>query len=325
MSTTTITMEPSPVVCAGVIVADHISSPIHHVPEPGELVAADRLVVELGGCASNVAMNLRKMGVRPSICGRVGNDLFGRMILDILRENGVLVSSLKLDDEEITSQTLILNVKDQDRRFVHCFGANRRLALEDIDRAVISRPKVLYLGGYLILPGLDPKQLGERLKWLRGRGTKVVLDVATPGPADYLKDLEPVLPHVDVFLPNTDEAKLILDESDPVRQAERFRDLGASRVVITLGKEGAIAVSDQLRVKLGSYPVEFVDGTGGGDAFDAGYIAGLIEGRDETECLTLASALGASCVRSIGTTAGVFKRSEADTFIREHKLSIEPL
>ncbi len=325
MSTTTITLEPASVVCAGVIVADHISSPIDHVPEPGELVAADRLVVELGGCASNVAMNLRRLGSRPSICGRVGNDMFGKMILDILRQAGVLVSSLRLDSHEITSQTLILNVKDQDRRFVHCFGANKRLSLEDIDHAVLSRPKVFYLGGYLILPGLETNALAERLQWLRGRGTKIVLDVATPGPADYLKSLAPVLPHVDVFLPNTDEAKLILGESDPVVQADAFRKLGASRVVITLGKDGAVAVSDNLRVKLGAYPVEFVDGTGGGDAFDSGYITGLIEGLDEKRCLALASALGASCVRTIGTTAGVFTRAQAETFIREHPLSMESL
>jgi sugar/nucleoside kinase (ribokinase family) len=325
MSTTTITMEPSPVICAGVIVADHISSPIDRVPEAGELVAAEKLVVELGGCASNVAMNLRRMGVRPSICGRVGNDLFGRMISDILRQSGVLVSSLKLDPQEITSQTLILNVKGQDRRFVHCFGANRRLSVEDIDRAIVSLPRVFYLGGFLILPGLDVAVLAERLKWLRARGSKIVLDVATPGPGDYLASLAPVLPHVDVFLPNTDEARLILGESDPVAQAQAFHELGAARVVITLGKDGAVAVSKDLRVKVGAYPVEFVDGTGGGDAFDAGYIAGLIEKLGEKECLALASALGASCVRAIGTTAGVFTRAEAEEFMRANPLTFDPL
>jgi sugar/nucleoside kinase (ribokinase family) len=96
-------------------------------------------------------------------------------------------------------------------------------------------------------------------------------------------------------------------------------------VVVTLGKDGAVAVSEGLKMRLGAYPVEFVDGTGGGDAFDTGYIAGLVEGLDERECLKLASALGASCVRSIGTTAGVFSRSEAEAFMGAHRLSMEPL
>ena len=63
-------------------------------------------------------------------------------------------------------------------------------------------------------------------------------------------------------------------------------------------------------------PISFVDGSGGGDAFNAGYIVGLLEGRSELDCLKLASAVGASCVRSVGTTAGVFTRAEAEDFVR---------
>lgn len=324
MSTTTVTRS-STVLCAGVVVADHTSSPLSHVPGPGELVAAESLSLGLGGCASNVAICLRRMGLRSSVCGRVGDDLFGRMAADILTGAGVLVSALKVDDQEPTSQSLILNVKGQDRRFVHCFGANRRFSAEDIDQAAEPPPRVFYLGGYLILPGLDAEALADRLKRLRGQGSKIVLDVATPGPGDYLKSLEPVLPHVDLFLPNTDEALLILGEADPVKQARAFHEMGAERVVVTLGQHGAVAVSKGRSARIGAYPAEFVDGTGGGDAFDAGYIAGLVEGLGETECLKLASALGASCVRSIGTTAGVFSRSEAEEFMSAHPLSFEPL
>ena len=67
-----------------------------------------------------------------------------------------------------------------------------------------------------------------------------------------------------------------------------------------------------------------MDGSGGGDAFDAGYIAGLIDGLDELGCLALASVAGASCVRAIGTTAGVFTRAEADLFLAKHELKVEP-
>ena len=150
-----------------------------------------------------------------------------------------------------------------------------------------------------------------------------VLDVATPGPGNYLEPLKVVLPHTDVFVPNADEAELILGETDPVRQAHLFHDMGARRVVITRGEHGVVSVSDDLRVKLGTYPVSFVDGSGGGDAFNAGYIVGLLEGRSELECLKLASAVGASCVRSVGTTAGVFTRAEAEDFMRRHKISVE--
>ena len=157
-------------------------------------------------------------------------------------------------------------------------------------------------------------------------GTLTTLDVATPGPGNYLEPLKVVLPHTDVFLPNTDEAALILGgETDPVRQALAFHELGAKRVVITLGEGGVVAVSDRLKVRLGAYPVKFVDGTGGGDAFDAGYIAGLLDGLDELECLKLASAVGASCVRAVGTTAGVFQRNEADAFVASQAIKVETI
>src|SRR5206468_8432283 len=100
----------------------------------------------------------------------------------------------------------------------------------------------------------------------------------SPGPGEYLSRLDRLLPHVDVFLPNNHEAELITGEPDPVRQAEIFRGLGASLVVITLGSDGSILVSEQMRLRAGVYPVELVDGSGGGDAFAAGFIYGLLNG-----------------------------------------------
>jgi sugar/nucleoside kinase (ribokinase family) len=118
---------------------------------------------------------------------------------------------------------------------------------------------------------------------------------------------------------------LITGEADPVRQAEAFRRLGADTVVITLGGDGAVLVSAEARLRAGVYSVPFVDGSGGGDAFDAGYIYGLLHNLDAEGCLRVASALGASCVRAIGTTPGVFTRPECEAFMRQHPLRIERL
>jgi sugar/nucleoside kinase (ribokinase family) len=152
-----------------------------------------------------------------------------------------------------------------------------------------------------------------------------VLDVVTPGPADYLPRLEQILPHVDVFLPNNHEAELITGEKDPVRQAELFHKLGARTAVVTLGAEGAVLVEDGQRLRAGIFSVPYVDASGGGDAFDAGFIYGLLHNLEAEQCLRVASALGASCVRAIGTTPGVFTRPECEEFLREHTLRVERL
>jgi sugar/nucleoside kinase (ribokinase family) len=305
------------------VVADHLCPPLDHLPRAGELVTIDELVLNIGGGAANTAVDLARLGITATIRARVGDDIFGRFATETLRAHKVDTSALKIDPELATSQTLIVNVRGQDRRFIHCVGANTGFVAADLDAVLEFSPRVLHIGYFLILPRLDAGELAERFARARQIRTITVLDVATPGPGNYLEPLKVVLPHTDVFVPNADEAELILGETDPIRQAHLFHDMGARHVVITRGEHGVVSVSDDLQVKLGTYPVSFVDGSGGGDAFNAGYIVGLLEGRSELDCLKLASAVGASCVRSVGTTAGVFTRAEAEDFMRTHKISDE--
>ena len=295
-------------------------APHSRLPPPASVVTAESLILNIGGCIE------RRDGSGPPGRARASagrsDDVFGQFVAETLVVTGS-TCALTVDPTRATSQTLIVNVKGEDRRFIHSVGASNGLTPADLDGLLDPAPRVLYVGGYLILKALEPEALAERFQHARRKGVLTMLDVATPGPGDYLRLLRPLLPETDIFLPNADEATLILGETDPVRQALAFRDLGARRVVITQGDRGAVAVSDDLRVRLGTYPVSFVDGSGGGDAFDAGYIAGLLDGLPELDCLKLASAVGASCVRAVGTTAGVFTRPEADAFVRAHELSVE--
>ena len=84
------------ILCAGIIVADHVSAPISHLPAAGELVLADQLLLTIGGCAANVAVDLVKLGVRAAVVGRVGGDVFGRVVADMLRERHVDTSLLRV-------------------------------------------------------------------------------------------------------------------------------------------------------------------------------------------------------------------------------------
>jgi sugar/nucleoside kinase (ribokinase family) len=311
------------VLCAGIMVADHVSSPISHLPAAGELIMAERLLLTIGGCAANAAVDLVKMAVPTAVVGRVGGDVFGRVVADMLREHGVDVSSVVVSQELDTSQTLIVNVVGQDRRFIHTFGANAEFSTADIPMERVLKSKVLYVGGYLVMPNIRSAELAQLFAAARRAGVKTVLDVVTPGPGNYLPHLKNLLPQVDVFLPNDHESELITGEKDPLCQAEAFRKLGAGTVVITMGEMGSLLVNESVRLRAGVYKVPFVDGSGGGDAFDAGFIFGLLNQYSPEDCLRIASALGASCVRAIGTTPGVFTRAECEAFVREQPLKIE--
>src|SRR3954465_8286416 len=112
------------VLCAGIIVADHVCSPIPRVPAAGHLVMADSMLLTIGGCAANAAVDLVKMGVKAAVAGRVGGDVFGRVARALLQGRGGDVSGIQVSPQAETSQTMIVNVAGQDRRFVHTFGAN---------------------------------------------------------------------------------------------------------------------------------------------------------------------------------------------------------
>jgi sugar/nucleoside kinase (ribokinase family) len=192
----------------------------------------------------------------------------------------------------------------------------------------VRQAKVLYLGGYLFTPALENDSMVAVFRDARAAGVKTVLDVVVAGQSTASDQLwsriEKLLAQTDVFLPNDHEAGLITGLSDPLRQAERFLEAGAKTVVITRGGDGAILVNDRLRLRTGVYPIEYVGGTGSGDAFDAGYIMGLLTGGDEKDCLRWGSAIGASCVRSVSATESVFTRPQAEAFMQKHNLPIEP-
>jgi sugar/nucleoside kinase (ribokinase family) len=306
----------------GVLVADHLCEPIARLPAAGELVLSDRLQLNIGGCASNAAMDMARVGVRVGVVGCVGDDVFGQFIVDTLRSGGVETSSIKRLAGVGTSGTLIVNVAGEDRRFIHAIGANARLTAADIPLERVRQAKVLYVGGLFITPGLEQDGLAELFRQARRWGVTTVLDVVLPGREDYWSQLVRLLPETDVFLPNVDEGRIITGLDDPRLQALRFLDAGVRTVVVTCGGEGTVLVNQAMRVQAAAHPVNYVGGTGAGDAFDAGYIAGLVAGADALESLAWGSALGASCVRSISATDSVFTREEALAFMRDNPLRI---
>lgn len=313
------------VVSAGILFADVACEPVDHLPRAGELVPSPRIQLGLGGCAANVAMDLARLGVDVGVAGCVGDDSFGRFIAETLSQANIDTEGVRFVPDRGTAATMIVNVKNEDRRFISTPGANHVFSDEDLPRTWLENVRIFYVGGYLMMPALETDAFLATLKRLRSRDVKTVLDVVLMGERDYWPIIRRFLPEVDYFLPNDDEAEIILNVSDPVEQAKRFHDAGAANVVITSGSRGSLFWGRGGRFRAGVYPVDFVSGAGAGDAFDAGFIAGLLWGEDPVGCLRWGSALGASCVRAIGTTDSVFTKEEALAFISQNSLPIEEL
>ncbi|NQU11441.1 carbohydrate kinase family protein [bacterium] len=310
------------VICAGIVVADTFCGPLQQLPAPGELLAVDRLPGKAGGCAANVAIDLVKQGVSAAIAGGVGDDAEADALRACLAQAGVDSGGLVRQAGCPTSKTVILLVEGEDRRFIHAFGANARFAVADIPRDAIAAARVFYFGGLFAMPGIDFAELGELLQFCRARGVITVLDVVVPRQAPGAGKLARVLPHTDWFVPNDDEARHLTGETNPENQIGALRAMGAREVIITCGSRGAVAARGQDRWQCGVYPATVVDPSGAGDAYAAGIVTGLARAWEMARLLQYAAALGASSVRAIGTTDGVFAAVEAEAFVASHPLPL---
>jgi sugar/nucleoside kinase (ribokinase family) len=307
--------------CAGILVSDTFCGPMKELPMEGQLLAVDALPTKAGGCAANVAIDLAKQGIPVEIAGCLGSDASAKVLLASLEENGVGCSRLVYSDSLPTSKTVILLVEGQDRRYIHSFGANAGFTVQDIDRDWVRKLGVFYLGGLFLMPAFDVNEFLDLLRDCRLHGVVTVVDVVIPQNSSLPPDLGRLLQEIDYFLPNEDEAGRMTGTSDPLAQLRSLLDLGAHTVMITRGRHGVLAGKAGQFWQAGIYPgINQIDPSGSGDAFAAGVVAGIVRGWDIPRILRYASALGASAIRSLGTTDGVFTAPEAESFITRNSL-----
>ncbi len=309
------------VVCIGILVADIFVPPLVHLPSAGELVTTADFLVAPGGCAANSAIALGRLGVPAAVCGRVGDDIFGELVVRELGGRGVDTRAVAVSAATGTSKTVIVPVKGEDRRFIHTFGANAAFTAADIPPGLLEAAEVIYVGGYLVLPRLREDELVPRLRAARARGARVVLDVAVPSdhpaPFDAMRTL---LPLADYFVPNEDEAFALTGERRAEAQADAFRAHGARTVVIKRGELGVHVQTDDDAFDVPAPPVDVVEPSGAGDAFAAGLIVGITEGWALDHAIGFACVIGGSACTALGCWTGVFSRSEADEYFGAHDL-----
>jgi len=309
--------------CAGILVADTFCGPMQTLPTAGQLLAVDDMVARAGGCAANVAIGLAKQGITSEVIGCVGDDAPAQVVIQALHTENVTTDQIITTDKYPTSQTVILLVEGEDRRYIHAFGANQAFSTDHLNLEQLKQLDVFYLGGLFLMPALNTDSLRDVFKFCQENKVKTVLDVVLPHYHQGLQGLEAVLPYVDYFLPNDYEAEKITGEPDPIEQIKVLRQHGANQVIITQGESGVVTTDGDNYLRCGAYSVESIDPSGGGDAFAAGFITGIVNGWDTVQSLEYGAALGASCTLKIGTTDGVFTSAEAEDFIASHDLTIE--
>jgi sugar/nucleoside kinase (ribokinase family) len=311
--------------CAGILVADTFCGPMPRLPREGELLAVQTIVSSAGGCAANVAIDLALQGLHVQIAGCVGTDASADPLLAELRRNNIDCGRVTRSADLPTSKTIVLVIENEDRRYIHTFGANAAFGAHDLDPDWLAGLDLFYLGGLFALPAMDTSKLASLLQGAREAGTTTVVDVVVPHSQVDITGLIAVLPQIDIFVPNFDEARSLTGLNDPLDQIAALQEQGARTVIVTCGERGAYAGADGRLFHAPAHRLPTIDPSGSGDAFAAGIITAVAQGSDLAGMLRLGCALGASAVRAMGTTTSVLKGKEASAFVAANPIDVEEL
>jgi sugar/nucleoside kinase (ribokinase family) len=256
-----------------------------------------------GGCANNTALTLAKLGVPVEIVTAVGRDEFGDFLVRNLARAGVGTAHVRRDSERHTAVSIVLVNQDGERSFLHHPGANGGLRDEHFPQSLLAQARVLHIGGALLLKELDGAPMAELLTRARAAGATVTLDTTFDRFGTGLRLLGPSFPLLDVFLANEREATALSGLTTPEDCAAFFLDRGCKATVIKMGEHGCLLATGSERRRLPAFSLPVVDTTGAGDAFAAGFVAGLVNGRSLEDCARLGCAAGGRCVGHPGASA----------------------
>lgn len=279
------------------------------LPSPGDTVLGADLVRVPGGKGANQAVAAARLGAEVHFVGRVGSDAFGEDLRLALVSGGVHVEHLRAVAERPTGVALIVVDERGENLIAVSPGANAALAPADVEAALSS----IGAGDAVLL------QLEVALETVRTAcrvaacaGAHVLLNAA---PSDHR-----VLPFLDLvatLIVNRGEAALLAGESDPQRAALALRDLGARRVLVTLGADGLVLADGRGVQRVAAHRVEVVDTTAAGDAFAGAFATAWLEGRSSEEAAAFATIAAGLATTRLGAQTALPSRAEVDSVRRD--------
>ncbi len=295
----------------GSINMDIVAS-VPYMPVNGETISAEKFYLGCGGKGSNQAIAIAKLGGKVSMIGKVGNDAYGRVLLENLSDNGVDAEYVTKTDTP--SGIAMIIVEDGDNRIILNAGANYSISKTDVDEG-LSQAKS---GDVLIMQLEIPIDIVEyaAIK-AKEKGMTVVLN---PAPAKSLPSS--LLSCVDIICPNESETKILtgIDIVDDVTLAlavKAFYSMGVERVVVTMGGKGAYVTDGNTITHISPRKVVPVDTTGAGDTFIGALTLMLGNGKTIKEAGDFASVASSIAITREGAAKSIPTLEEVETLMAE--------
>jgi argininosuccinate lyase len=282
----------------GGVQVDLLMTPVDALPAPGASTYVDALTMRVGGAAANAALAFAELGTRVRLFGCIGDDHFGRWILDELARAG-LADELTVAAGEQTGVTVACEAPERDRSFITSLGAAAGWEAGTLPGDAPDSDSVL-MCDYFCAPAMRGDATRGLLAAAREHGARTYFDTAWDAdgfPAAARREVQALLPLVDVFVPNAGEACALAGREDAVAAGRALQALSGGWVVVKLGPAGCHAVGPDGREYAVPAPVvDVVDTTGAGDAFNAGLIDALASGADWPAALEAATRLASAIV-----------------------------
>jgi ribokinase len=255
-----------------------------------------------GGSAANTMVALARLGCKVSFIGKVGADEEGRMLLESFREEGV-DTTMVLRARHGRSGTAMGFVDRTGQRALYVDpGVNDEIEPGELTTELAFRTKFLHLTSFV---GEKSLQVQERLLKALPEKVLVSFDPGIIYARLGLKKLMPILRRVFVVMPNVIELRLLTGETDYRKSAESLLNDGASLVVVKLGAKGCYVTDGKERQLIQAYKVKVVDTTGAGDAFNGGFLYGLIKNKTIFNCGKIGNLVASRCIMRVGARTGL--------------------
>lgn len=287
---------------------DYVYS-VPHFVKKGETLSAKELNVYTGGKGLNQSIALARAGVETYQAGAIGTD--GMFLLEQLKEAGVKTDLVKILDDVRTGNAIIQNDDEGDNCIVLFGGANQAITKEQVDEVF----KDFTNEDYLLIQN-EINELSYIIEKAKEEGMKIILN---PSPMNE-KIMKLPLDQIDYFILNEIEAMQILEMDKPEEidgkyiaslLHERFKD---ATIVLTLGSEGSVCISDDEYVEQSIYKVKAIDTTAAGDTYTGYFIAGILNGKTIKESMDIASKASAIAVTRQGAAPSIPVLEEVEEY-----------
>lgn len=285
---------------------------VDRFPEPGETITGREFATYPGGKGGNQAVALGRLGADVLMIGKLGNDLFGEQYLNNLKENGVVLDGVKIE-EGVSSGIAVIEVDSTgENHIVIVPGANGK-----VDRAFIEGNWHLMEERDIFLFQLEIPidTVLYAVKKLKRAGKIIILD---PAPARILPD--DIFLNIDYITPNETEMETLtgirIKDVDDLKEAGHWLiKKGVKNVIAKAGKKGAYLVTSDDFVHVPGFSVKAVDTTAAGDSFNAGFAFALAQGKGIIESIQFANAVGAISTTAKGAQSAMPFLRQVETFM----------